>query len=263
MLAVAAVGQESESTSVATTTGGPNLMSELWLMDDATPLATGQVDLRLTGRWVTGDAPYNRGDSDDDYVIQPSLVWGVCANVEVFASVPIWVGDGGDVGPLDEGNADTTVGFTWRMSDAQDMWPAMALKASVRIPTGDNSNGLDGELRLIMTDDYDGGLRSHLNTFVQSVNSDNDTDLRDVQYGIVAGMDGPLGDDGAVRWVADYMHRSSYHYGTSNMDVLEFGWEWAMSGAETLGMSFQINLDDNDDAPDFGASIAYSHSLTF
>lgn len=258
----AAVAQESESTTITTSSTGTNLTSELWSMDDATVMDQGQIDLRLTGRWISGDAPDGRRNSGDDLILQPSIWWGPCANVEVFATVPIWVGDGGDAGPLDEGNADTTLGFTWRMIEPEGIWPALAIKASGRFPTGDNSNGVDGELRVILTNEYDSGLRSHVNGFAQSINGDNDAAARNVQWGVVLGMDGPLCADGAVRWVADYMYRRSYHEGADEFNMLEIGWEWEIASAQKLGMSFQADLDDNDDVADFGAVVTYSHSLT-
>ena len=265
LLCVAAVvAQESESTSVATTTStGANLTSELWLMDDATVMDQGQIDLRLTGRWVTASAPANRGDSSDDLIVQPSIWWSPCNNVEVFATVPVWVGNGGDAGPVDKGNADTTLGFTWRFMEPEGIWPAVAVKASGRFPTGDNSSGVDGEVRLVLTNDYDSGIRSHVNGFFQTVNGDNDPDLRNFQWGVVVGMDGPLCADGAVRWVVDYMHRRSYHEGADEINMGEIGWEWDMADAQKLGMSFQVGLDDNDDTLDFGAVVTYSHSLTY
>lgn len=252
--------ETSETTAVS---NGANLLSELWLMDDATPLDTGQVDLRLTLGWVTASAPANRGDSDDDFVVVPSLVWGTCNNVEVFASVPVWVGDGGDVGPLDVGNADTMLGFTWRIHEPVDFWPAMALRGSMRVPTGDDSSGVDGELRLILTNEYDSGVRSHFNAFGKSVNGDNDFGQRHFQWGAVFGLDGPLCGDGAVRWVADYLHRSSYHFGSRNINMLEAGWEWAVTPSQKVGMSMQVGLDDNDDTPNFGAAVSYAYSLTY
>ena len=147
-----AIAQESEVTQVTTTTtasGSTDLIGGLWFMDDATVLDTGAVDLRFTFGFLTGGEPFNNGDADDDFVFTPSLYWGAAENLEVFASVPIWMGDGGDAGALDEGNADTNVGFTWRIAEPVDGMHAMALKSTFRIPTGDNSNGIDFEERVI------------------------------------------------------------------------------------------------------------------
>jgi len=141
--------------------------------------------------------------------------------------------------------------------------PATALQASARIPTGDGSSGVDGELRLIFTNDYDSGLRSHLNGFVYSSNGDNVENNRHFQYGAAIGLDGPLCADGAVRWVIDYINRSSTQYGNSSMNLLDLGWQWKMSDMANWGMSFQVGLDDEDETPNFGAKMTYAHSLTY
>lgn len=240
---------------------GPDLIGELWQMDDATTLDAGQMDVRLTLGWVTANAPANLGDSDDDWFITPSLVWGARENLEVFARVPVWLGDGGDAGALQNGNADTTLGFTWRFMEPVDGMHAMALQGSIRVPTGDNSSGVDAEARLILTNNYDSGIRSHINGFVGSNNGHNDPDIRHFAWGVVLGLDGPLCSDGAVRWVADYMHRSSLHFGGTDTNLLELGWEWTMAAASKVGMSFQIGLDDNEDTPNFGAIISFAHSI--
>lgn len=290
LMVVPVLGQETETTyetETTTVSGGADLLRELWYMDDATTLAPGQVDLRLTFGWQTAGAPMNMGDSDDDYIIQPGIVWGVTDGFELFADTPVWLGDSGDRGPYRDGNFDTTVGFTWRVWEPVDIWPAGALQGRARIPTGDGSEYLDGELRLILTNEYDSGIRSHFNIFAKTVNGDNDQtarfgrgtswdtedldelwssgglDPRHFQFGAVVGLDGPLCGDGAVRWVLDYMNRSSYHYGASNLNMAEAGWEWAMSDAARLGMSLQVALDHATSGPYFGATITYAYALTY
>lgn len=256
-----ALAQDSQTADTAS--GGADLIRELWLMDDARPIAAGQVDLRFTVDWSTASAPANLGDSNDDFAMIPSLTWGVCDNAEVFAELPVSLADGGNRPGGGDGNVDAMFGFTWRFMEPEGIMPAAALRGKVRIPTGDNSNGIDGEVRLILTNEYDSGMRSHINAFAESLNGDNDEDLREFQWGVVVGMDGPLCADGAVRWVADYLNRTGFHNGTTNINMLELGWEWDMSDAQKLGMSFQIGLSHVDDTPNFGAGIAYSHSLTY
>ncbi len=78
---------------------------------------------------------------------------------------------------------------------------------------------------------------------------------------MVVGMDGPLCADGAVRWVADYMHRNSERDHAGNMNMLELGWEWAIAEGHELAMSFQVGLDDNEDTPNFGAGLIYALSI--
>ncbi len=260
--------QEKEKTTITTKTetvkeSGADLIGELWSVNDATPLAPGQLDLKLTGQWITANAPANGGDSNDDFVVMPSFLWGSCPNVEVYGRVPAYVGDGGDLPGGGNGNFDSYLGFNWRFSEQQDFWPAMSFQTTARIPTGDNSSGVDGEFRLNMTNNYSSGLRSHFNAFVTTANGHNLENTRHLQYGGVVGLDGPLCDDGAVRWVLDYMNRSSYNDGSSNINLLDVGWQWAVSDCSALGMSVQVGLDDNEETPNAGAKMTYAWSITY
>lgn len=271
-----------ETTKVTTTerTTAPALECEhdllgppLWSVNDAVPVPPNRLDLRLTGFWMTAHAPANGGDSDDDFILTPHLVWGVAENWELAISNGIWLGDSGDMGPQRDGNYDTNVALLWRFAEQNGNWPAMALQSRARIPTGDGSSGVDGELRLILTNTYDSGIRSHVNAFAVTVNGDNERsnryaptfedlpDNRHFQWGFVIGLDGPLNADGSARWVADYMNRSSYHYGASNLNLLDLGVQWAFAENHALGISTQIGLDDNEDTPNFGAGFTYSFSI--
>ncbi|MCH8147015.1 MAG: hypothetical protein IH987_03350 [Planctomycetes bacterium] len=291
-------GQESESTSVTTrTSGGADLLSQIWNFEDATPLNTGQLDLRLGGRWGTGQS---LGDSSDDWLLTPSLVWGACEDVELSLTVKAWLGDGGDVGPFEDGNYDTDLGVLWRLHEQTGFehkegylhLPSIALSGTFRIPTGDGSEKIDGELRLIMTYEYESGIRTHFNAWGKSANGDNFENIssdsfedfdrsdiqtladagvfgrgsdglqtRDFQYGGVIGADGPLCADGAVRWVADYMYSTSAWDGFSFHHIGEVGFEWEISDASKFGLSVQANLDRNDSQHDWGAGVMYSYTI--
>lgn len=295
LLTAAVAAQEMESTRITTTTTtvstGYYFFAPLNI-DDANPVPAGQIDLRLRYEYSTGvdGVEQDRGrdfwgwdedpglfgfggsqrdrrprnDTDDDHVIAPTLVWGPCPNVEVSLDLPINLGDSGDADGGYDGNADLRLGLLYRFWEDQGDWtPAFALSSTLRLPTGVHSAGVDGELRAIFTKEYESDLRSHVNGFVITANGDNEPDTRHFQWGVVVGMDGPLCADGAVRWVADYMHRSSEHYGASNMNVLELGTEWTMAEYSKLGMSAQIGLDDNQETPAFGLKLNYSYSLTY
>ncbi len=284
LCAVSVYAQDNGSSdSVA----GADLLNPLWQMEDAVPIPTGEVSLRIGFQWETASFPSNQGDSDDNFIITPTIFWGSSENVEVSVKTPVWLGDGGNAGALEEGNADTTIGVLWRFADQFDLWPAMAVKGSIRIPTGDNTNSVDGELRLLLTNNYDSGIRSHVNGFVQSIGSDNREagsrrssrnlrrqnlrsmlrgrnsfgSVRDFQWGVVIGMDGPLCMDGAVRWVFDYMHRSSVNKGSGDINQVELGWQWAMENQQSLGMAVQVGLDGVGDTGNFGAGFNYAFGI--
>ncbi len=265
-----------------------NTLDELWHFQDAVPTAPGQTDLRFSFGWETGSFQ----GSGDQFILTPSLFWGLSDGVELSLTVPSWVGDGGDRGGYKDGNYDTNLGLLFRLHEQEGDGPAVALAMNFRIPTGNNSERFDAELRLIATHDYgDSGIRTHCNLFVKNTNGDNNHarrnnqtvfssragrnimrgfgsnnrrgGSRDLQYGVVLGADGPLCGDGSVRWVMDYMHRSSVTDGQNNWNVAEAGWEWTMNEADRLGMSFQVNLDRSTDGPNFGAIMTYAHALTY
>jgi len=254
--------KESEVTTVRTETKtvspGVNLTSELWGFEDAVPIRECQVDLRFTTRW-----DWDGTDGDDDVILQPSVVWGAAENLELSANVPLWIGDGGHRGQYQDGNYDTYLGVLWRFREQEDWRPAMALSGTVRIPTGEGSEGIDAEARLVFTNDYDSGLRSHLNVWGKTANGDNDgDDTRDFQYGGVAGFDGPLCSDGAVRWVADYEYRSSPVNGGGGEHLAEAGWEWVITDTHKVGMSVTASLDHAQEyVPEATVSMVWAITL--
>ncbi len=259
MATLPVVAQEPEST-----TSGEYYFFAPLNIDDTTPLPARQIDLRLRYDYSTGADDRPGGDPDDDHAVGTTVVWGPCANVEVTLDLPVNLGDSGDADGGINGNADLSVGLLYRILEEQGDWmPSFAISAQARVPTGDESSGVDGELRFILTKHYASDLRSHVNGFLTTVNGDNEPNLRDFQWGVVLGMDGPLCADGAVRWVADYMHRSSEHDGIANMNVLELGAEWTATETFKLGLSTQIGLDDEEDTAAWGMRVNAVYSLNY
>jgi hypothetical protein len=133
-----------------------------------------------------------------------------------------------------------------------------------------------------------GRFRGHFNAWVETVNTtngetnpnqiyeDGDTvwlvfdeqdapwDPRDFQYGASVGVDGPLNDDGSLRWVVDYVYKSSQYNGHGGLNLFDVGFEWQMDESSKLGMSALIPADHaEDEAPNFGAAITYALALTY
>lgn len=297
-MSTAAFGQTDDGKGVMMNPeGNYDLLSEAWFFEDANPLETGQWDLRFNGQWRTGR---EIGSHGDEFGVTPSIVWGFAEDWELSVDVPIWLGDGGNVGPFQDGNYDTYVGALWRFHQQQPFmarkgevhWPSMALSGELRIPTGDGSEGVDFELRFITTYEYTSGVRSHFNIFGKTVNGDNwsvdnidwdslegglsrvgqlvgigaiyrnDIEPRNFQYGAVLGADGPLWQGCEnMRWVADYFYRSSFVTGISDLHLGEAGIEWEITDTSKLGLSVQANLDHRPGFPDWGTNVVYSYSL--
>jgi hypothetical protein len=290
-LSTAAFGQADDGKGVMMNPEGKyDLLSQAWQFEDADPLETGTFDLRFGLQWSTGRT---LGDSSDNFVVTPSIVWGFAEDWELSLGVDAWLGDGGNMGPFRDGNYDTHLGLLWRFHEQQPFMarkgelhlPSMALSSTMRIPTGDGSSGIDAELRFIATYEYTSGVRSHFNIFGKTANGNNltrdnvdfariaddlglreiigdfrDLDSRHFQYGMVLGADGPMGCEN-LRWVADYMFRSSFLYGNSSLHIGEFGFEWEMTETSKLGVAVQANMDHTDDTPEWGANIVYAYSI--
>jgi len=264
-LAASAVAQQKEKTTVTTKTTTVKsafdlLGGETWNVTDATTFTEGAIDLRLAGRYIES-AINQKLEVDNSWTLQPAVVWGATDRLQLSFTMPVNHIDNLNVAP--DGNYDSYVGGQYRLTDQQDYWPALALATSLRLPTGTNSNGVDCEVRLVLTNEYESGIRSNLNFFGTSVNTDNYPKARDFQYGAVAGLDGPLCADGAVRWVADYMYRISEVDGGGPQNIGEVGWQWQIADAHKLGMSVQLSLDHAELTSDVGAALTYAYTLKY
>ena len=265
----ATAAQEKEKTTVKTTTttkavksGFDLLGGETWNVTDASTFTQGAVDLRLSMRY-TESALTHQGDSDNAWTLQPEVVWGAADRLELFFTVPFKNIE--NTGDAPDGNYDSYLGGQYRLTDQQDYWPALALASSVRIPTGDGSNGMDWELRLVLTNEYDSGIRSHLNVFgiYADTNNFEPAEVRNFQYGGVVGLDGPLCADGAVRWVTDWMYRISDVEGGGGQNIGEAGFQWQIADAHKIGMSLQMALDHAEDTSNVGAALTYAYTIKY
>lgn len=282
-----------ETTKVTTTTKTTKveksfdlLGSETFNIQDATTFTEGAVDLRFSVRWIQnknpGNAYYGTGSlagrkhpvTDDQVILTPEIVWGATERYEMALSVPFWVD-----GDPNEGNYDSYVGGQWRITELNETLGDVALAWNVRVPTGEGSNGMDATLKGIYTHDWENGMRSHINIWGSSVNTDNYPDSRDIQYGYSMGMDGPLCADGAVRWVFDTMYSSSrqegveptmvnYNYVPRNdvqgehVNMAELGFQWQINECNKLGFAVQAGLDHaQNETPDVAASFTYAYTL--
>jgi len=276
-----------ETTKVTTTTTTVKdapydlLGLETFNFLDATTFTEGAVDLRLAGRWIQKKQPLhvlsnNDVDEDDDnqWILTPEIVWGATERYEMAFSVPTYV----DGAPR-EGNYDSYVSGQWRITDLDGDWGAVALGWSVRVPTGEGSNGVDATLRGIVTKDLEDGIRAHLNLWGTSVNTDNYVNARDFQYGGALGFDGPLNEDGSLHWVFDYMYEISHQEGTragstvyyssradqtggEGRNTAELGLQWQINECNKLGFAVQAGLDHaENENPDVGASLTYAYTI--
>ena len=213
-------------------------------------VTAGETELEFTFHWATGAG-------GDDYLapgvsLKRGLTDDLFAEVELL---PVSLGDGGG-----HGAGDLALILFYQWWHETDGMPAFATWIEGRFPTGDGSNGVDGELHLNLTQTWAPGLRGHLEGFLRTANGisgDGDEEnIRDFQWGAGPGFDWDLSDQTVA--VLNYVNGSSGHYGSSNTNVLELGVAHELAPQQHVKFAFDINLDHDEGNADFAAKVQWA-----
>jgi len=211
----------------------------------------GEWEFEFTFSYATRDR------ARDSFRLTQSLKYGVTDDFHIELEVAEPLGDGG--------RGAGELGFTlfntfWRETE----WlPAFAGQASMRIPTGYQSSGVDGTFTGILTKTICTPFRFHVQGFVQTANGepgDFSGDRRHFQWGVGPGFDLKLWE-GAVG-VLNYLNRSSETYGEHNQNILQLGLTQKLPQiTETidhaLKLAWDIGLDGDRETPNFGVRMQY------
>jgi len=211
----------------------------------------GEWELELETGWETGNG------GDDDVFFGSSLKYGLDdATYLELEVIPINLGDGGDQGA---GELELTLFHQW--TSESDAPVAFATWASMRIPSGDGSEGVDGTLSGAITKSLGGNWRVHLNGYVMTANGvmgdGDDENRRDFQWGIGPGLDYQF-DDCTIGTI-NYINRSADQYGESNDGILEVG--FVRKIADNQHLKFAVDVDvhgGNDDIANVGAKLQWT-----
>jgi hypothetical protein len=211
----------------------------------------GEWELELESGWETGNG------GDDDVSFGASLKYGFDdATYLELEVIPINLGDGGDQGA---GELELTLFHQW--TSESDAPVAFATWASMRIPSGDGSEGVDGTLSGAITKSLGGNWRAHLNGYVMTANGamgdGDDENRRDFQWGIGPGLDYQF-DDCTIGTI-NYINRSADQNGESNDGILEVG--FVRKIAENQHLKFAVDVDvhgGNDDIANVGAKLQWT-----
>lgn len=213
-------------------------------------VTAGETELELGAFWSTGQG------GDDNIGPTMSLKHGFTDDLFVEVELlPINIGDGGG-----QGAGDVALILFYQWLHETDGMPAFATWLEGRFPTGDGSNGVDGELHFNLTKTLAPCFRGHLEGFVKTANGiagDGDEEnIRNFQWGAGPGVDWDLSDQTVA--VVNYLNGSSEEYGSSNTQVLELGVAHELAPQQHLKFAFDINLDHDEGAADFAAKIQWS-----
>ncbi len=243
----------SESTTVeerTTKLGEYHELSDFFNVREANAnLSQGEWELEFATEWATG------AGGDDDISIAGSLKYGISDSMFLeLEGLPINLGDGGDQGAGDL----AVILFNQIMRETETM-PAFAVWAEMRVPTGEGSSGVDGEVHFNFTKELIGKLRGHLEGYVESANGgrgDEDENRRHFQWGTGFGADCKCTENMVL--TVNYLITSSEEYGHSNNHVVELGAAYELSETQTIKVAFDIGVDGREETPDFATKILWS-----
>jgi hypothetical protein len=200
------------------------------------------------------------GGTGDTFELTQSLRYGVTDDmfVELVVSEPLGVSARG-AGEL------TLIVFNTFLRE-QDLMPAFAASAAMRIPTGYRSSGVDGTFTGIFTKCLTDTVRMHFQGFVQTANGERGDfvgDRRNFQWGVGPGVDWQFAECTLATF--NYLHRSSETRGSSNQNVLELGVVHKLPPLGNINHDVKVagdlSLDHASDAPTFGARVQWSLSF--
>ncbi len=209
----------------------------------------GEWELELEGDWVTG------AKVDDDFTFTPNIKYGLTDDMFIELEVrPLVIGDG-----KHQGEGDTSIQLFYQFTRETDDLPAFATWVEARLPTGEGSAGVDGEVHFNLTKTLMPDVRGHLEGFVLSANGgrgDEGNDRRSLQWGTGIGLDYQI-DDLTICTI-NYLNRSSEIFGHANQQILEIGGVRQIAEDQHLKLAFDIGLDNSEEARDFGVKLLWS-----
>lgn len=167
--------------------------------------------------WTTGE---HRRDWNE---LKQVVKYGITDTLHVSLGVSEPLGYGGD--GVMESNL-TVFNTFW---DEGDILPAFGGYASMRIPTGSESNGVDGKFGGIFTKEICPGFRAHFEGWVATVNGQQGhiddwfgkPDYQHFQWALGPGFDVALGEDTLL--LMNFLHGNNPVEGQRNYNTVEFG----------------------------------------
>ena len=213
-------------------------------------VSKGEWEVEFEAEWTTG-----AGEGDDDFAIWPNVKYGITDTLFIELEVlPLNLGDGGD-----QGNGDLALIVFNQFLKEGAYIPAFAAWAEMRIPTGQGSSGVDGELHFNVTKTLFPKFRAHLEGFIETANGgrgDEDENRRPFQWGAGPGFDYQF--DEKTIGVLNYLNRSSEERGGHNQNILEIGVAREIVKGQHIKVAVDVGLDGQEETPDFGAKLLWS-----
>jgi hypothetical protein len=199
-------------------------------------------------------ARYEHTSEDQDRLtVEPQLQYGVLPNLHVELSYPVIAGDA-DRG----GSGDFTFGALYTFLQEENARPSMAVKAQVELPTGVGGDGVDTDLRFLLTKTINEGEsqdRVHLNVgWIH--NAAADSDERENRFIGVIGYSRKLSDHAV--FLADLVREQQQQEGMDST-ILEAGLLHQLNDKVTLAAGVGAGI--GEDSPDVRITIGVQYSF--
>lgn len=268
----APVAKPADSKSATTTMtrsegGGPSWMQSgpytfrgvdsLFSIREANPdIGQGEWQFNFAGGWQTA----SNGD-DDNLLMSQSIAYGFTDDIFVQLEVlQPRLGDGAD-----SGAGDMNLNVFWRALQEQESLPAFMTYASLRIPSGDGSAGVDGTMNWVFTKTFD-KFRAHFQGFIKTANGHIGAERYDrdhFQWGVGPGFDYQVTED--LLLVLNYLNGNADRRGDRNTNLIQTGAIWTVARSDSMRHMLKfvgdIGCNGTGDTPNLGARFMYSLAL--
>ena len=203
---------------------------------------------------VQASARYERtSEGEDQLTVEPQLQYGLLPNLHVELSYPIIAGDADR-----SGSGDFTVAALYNFLQEENARPAMAVKAEVEFPTGVGSDGVDTDLRFLLTKTVNEGQsqdRVHLNVG-WAHNAAADGDERANRFIGVIGYSRKLSEQ--TVFLADLVREQQEQEGLDS-SILEAGVLHQLNDKVTLAAGVGAGI--GEDSPELRITIGVQYSF--
>jgi len=203
---------------------------------------------------VQASARYERtNEGEDQLTVEPQLQYGLLPNLHVELSYPIIAGDADR-----SGSGDVTAAVLYNFLQEENARPALAVKAQVELPTGVGSDGVDTDLRFLLTktlSENESQDRVHLNVdWIH--NAAADSDERHNRFIGVIGYSRKLSDQ--TVFLADLVREQQEQEGLDST-ILEAGVLHQLNEKTTLAAGIGAGI--GEDSPDVRITIGLQYSF--
>ena len=222
-------------------------------IEDAFVIAYRSVELQPVFRYE------DDGERDDIFLLEPEVKWGFIKNGQVELRVPFFAGSGDR-----ERSGDINVEALYNFKVETRMLPAAAFRFGFEFPSGEDSDGVDSNVKGILTKGIN-RARFHLNAGFTNI-GDPGRQERDFRYTFVLGADHPL--DLGVLPVAvglenlvmfDVVVERSALEGDDPLWTAELGIRHQINPWTLLTLGTGAGL--SDEAPDYLVTIGFQYTF--